>query len=97
MLHLLNYVWPNIFETSPHVIHAVMDAIGGLLVTLGPARLLQYVLQGLFHPSRKVRTVYWKLYNTIYISGQHALVPTYPTIEDDETHSFRRWELEVFI
>ena len=24
--HLLNYVWPNIFETSPHVVNAVQGA-----------------------------------------------------------------------
>merc|ERR1712137_213412 len=29
LLHMLNYVWPNIFEDSPHVIAAVFDAIGG--------------------------------------------------------------------
>ena len=63
MAHLLNYVWPNIFETSPHVINAVTDAIDGLRVALGPTTLLQYLLQGLFHPARKVRTIYWKLYN----------------------------------
>jgi hypothetical protein len=45
MTHLLNVVWPNIFETSPHVINAVMDAIEGLRVALGPARILQYTLQ----------------------------------------------------
>ncbi|KAF8966386.1 U2 snRNP component prp10, partial [Haplosporangium bisporale] len=55
LLHLLNFVWPNIFETSPHVINAVMDAIEGLSVALGPATILQYVVQGLFHPARKVR------------------------------------------
>ncbi len=27
MVHLLNFVWPNIFETSPHVINAVFEAI----------------------------------------------------------------------
>ena len=27
--HLLNFVWPNIFETSPHVINAVLEAIEG--------------------------------------------------------------------
>lgn len=27
LVHLLNHVWPNIFETSPHVINAVMSAI----------------------------------------------------------------------
>lgn len=57
MMHLLNLVWPNCFETSPHVIGAVMDAIEAMRVTLGPGVLLNYVLQGLFHPARKVREV----------------------------------------
>ncbi|KAI7757713.1 hypothetical protein M8C21_024854 [Ambrosia artemisiifolia] len=35
LIHLLNYVWPNIFETSPHVINAVMEAIEGMRVALG--------------------------------------------------------------
>ena len=65
--HLLNYVWPNVFETSPHVIQAVMGALEGLRVAIGPCRMLQYCLQGLFHPARKVRDVYWKIYNSIYI------------------------------
>ena len=55
MIHLLNHVWPNIFETSPHVINAVMDAIVGLRVALGPGFVLMYALQGLFHPARMVR------------------------------------------
>ncbi|EMD38371.1 hypothetical protein CERSUDRAFT_93900 [Gelatoporia subvermispora B] len=54
MLHLMNLVWPNCFETSPHVIGAVMDAVEAMHVTLGPGVLLSYVLQGLFHPARKV-------------------------------------------
>lgn len=45
LIHLLNYVWPNIFETSPHVIQAVMDACEGLRVALGSCKMLQYVLQ----------------------------------------------------
>lgn len=57
MTHLLNLVWPNCFETSPHVIGAVMDAIEAMRVSLGPGVLLSYVLQGLFHPARKVREV----------------------------------------
>ncbi|KAI3722246.1 hypothetical protein L2E82_33277 [Cichorium intybus] len=32
LVHLLNYVWPNVFETSPHVINAVMEAIEGMRV-----------------------------------------------------------------
>jgi hypothetical protein len=37
--HLLNYIWPNIFEVSAHVINAVMEAIEGLMVALGPAKV----------------------------------------------------------
>lgn len=57
MLHLMNLVWPNCFETSPHVIGAVMEAIEAMRVCLGPSILMNYTLQGLFHPSRKVREV----------------------------------------
>jgi splicing factor 3B subunit 1 len=57
MIHLMNLVWPNCFETSPHVIGAVMDAVEAMRVCLGPGILLSYVLQGLFHPVRKVREV----------------------------------------
>lgn len=70
LLHLLNYVWPNIFETSPHVINAVFDAVEGCRVALGPTAILQYVLQGLFHPARRVREVYWKIYNSLYMYAQ---------------------------
>ena len=54
LTHLLNFVWPNIFETSPHVINAVMEAVEGLRVGLGASRLMHYVVQGLFHPARRV-------------------------------------------
>ena len=46
LTHLLNFIWPNIFEVSPHVINAMVEAIEGLTVALGPGRVLQYVLQG---------------------------------------------------
>ena len=45
LAHLLNYVWPNIFETSPHVINAVTEAVEGLRVALGAPKVLQYALQ----------------------------------------------------
>jgi splicing factor 3B subunit 1 len=54
LVHLLNHVWPNIFETSPHVIGAVMDAIEGMRISLGPGNVLLYTMQGLFHPARRV-------------------------------------------
>lgn len=70
MQHLLNYVWPNIFETSPHVINSMTDAIEALRVCIGTPRIMCYTLQGLFHPARKVREIYWKIYNSMYIASQ---------------------------
>jgi splicing factor 3B subunit 1 len=99
LIHLMNFVWPNIFETSPHLINACMEAVEGMRVALGPTKVLQYTLQGLFHPARKVRQVYWKIYNTLYIASQDALITSYPRIQDDKVNSntYRRWELEVFV
>uniref|UniRef100_A0A3B3ICF3 Splicing factor 3b subunit 1 n=2 Tax=Oryzias latipes TaxID=8090 RepID=A0A3B3ICF3_ORYLA len=95
--HLLNYVWPNVFETSPHVIQAVMGALEGLRVALGPCRMLQYCLQGLFHPARKVRDVYWKIYNSIYIGSQDALIAQYPQVYNDDKNVYVRYELEYVL
>ena len=36
LLHLLNYVWPNIFEESAHVIAAVMEAIEAMMIAGEP-------------------------------------------------------------
>ncbi|KAJ7233301.1 hypothetical protein O6H91_16G028400 [Diphasiastrum complanatum] len=97
LVHLLNLVWPNIFETSPHVINAVMEAIEGMRVALGPAIVLSYCLQGLFHPARKVREVYWKIYNSLYIGAQDGLVAAYPVLEDDGNNVYSRPELAMFV
>ncbi|KAL0481841.1 splicing factor 3B subunit 1 [Acrasis kona] len=93
LVHLLNYVWPNVFETSPHVINAVMEAIEGLRVALGPCIMMMYVLQGLYHPSRRVRNVYWKIYNILYIGNQDALTPVYPVLPNDPDNNYHRGEL----
>lgn len=95
--HLMNYVWPNVFETSPHLIMAVFDAIDGFRVSLGPTKVLQYLLQGLWHPARRVRNVYWRLYNNLYIGSQDGLIPSYPKLEDDSEHCYRRTELELLL
>lgn len=84
LIHLLNHVWPNIFETSPHVINAVMSAIQGCTAALGPGPMLLYILQGLFHPAKMVREVYWRIYNAIYIYAQEGLVPFYPSITTND-------------
>ncbi|XJO78124.1 hypothetical protein BDV3_002615 [Batrachochytrium dendrobatidis] len=97
LIHLLNLVWPNIFETSPHVINAVMDAIDGLRVALGPGILLHYTLQGMFHPARRVREIYWKIYNSLYIGSQDALIPMYPRIDDDKRNKYERREMDYVL
>nr|GAT50746.1 predicted protein [Mycena chlorophos] len=78
--HLMNLVWPNCFETSPHVAAAVFGALEAFQVALGPGIVLSYVLQGLYHPARKVREVYWRIYNSVYVGAQDALVPFYPDL-----------------
>jgi splicing factor 3B subunit 1 len=97
LIHLLNHVWPNVFEESPHVIQACFDAIQGLMVALGPNVILRYVLQGLYHPARKVREVHWRVFNTLYIFKADALVAGYPIAEDEEEHTYARTSLELFI
>ncbi|KAH9516487.1 Splicing factor 3B subunit 1 [Dermatophagoides farinae] len=95
LTHVLNYVWPNIFETSPHLVQAFMGSIEGLRVAIGPNKMLQYTLQGLFHPARKVRDVYWKVYNTLYIGAQDSLIAGYPRIPNDSTNNYIRYELII--
>uniref|UniRef100_A0A7S2Y501 Splicing factor 3B subunit 1 domain-containing protein n=1 Tax=Entomoneis paludosa TaxID=265537 RepID=A0A7S2Y501_9STRA len=97
LLHLLNFVWPNIFEESPHVIQAVFDAIQGLMVALGPNVILQYTIQGLYHPARKVREVFWRIYNTLYVYNSDALVAGYPRVEDEGENTYAQTTFELFI
>lgn len=80
-INFLNLLWPNIFETSPHVIARVVDAIESIRYALGVGILMNYVMPGLFHPARKVRASYWRVYNRMYISSAHAMVPYYPRFE----------------
>lgn len=96
LIHLLNYIWPNIFETSPHVINAIMESVESMRVAVGPGNVFLYTVQGLFHPARRVRDVYWKVYNMLYVGSQDGLTPFYPTLEngkDNEENDFMRHEL----
>lgn len=97
MHHLLNLVFPNLFETSPHMINAVTEALDGMRLAVGPGVVILYLLHGLFHPARKVRTVYWRLYNNLYIGSQDALTAFYPDIPSSDDNVYHREELDVFI
>lgn len=97
LTHLLNLVWPNIFEASPHIVQAVTGAIDGCRCALGPAVILNYLLQGLFHPARSVRQTYWRHYNSLCVASQDALVAFYPAMPDAGENTYHRAELDVFI
>ena len=45
LIHLMNCVWPNIFETAPHMMQSFHDATDGMRVSIGPVRVLLYTLQ----------------------------------------------------
>ena len=74
-----------------------MEPIEGMRVPLGPTVILNYYLQGLFHPARKVHEVYWKIHNWLYIGTQDGLVAAYPTLEDESNNIFSRPELVMFV
>lgn len=89
LIHLFNYVIANMFETSPHVINAVTESFESLRLSVGPGHMLHYTLQGLFHPAKRIRDAYWRLYNLLYIGAQDALVPFFPqlpTLQDEESY-----------
>ncbi|KAH9826225.1 Splicing factor 3B subunit 1 [Teratosphaeria destructans] len=94
MLHLLNLLFPNIFETSPHVIDRVIEAIEAVRVSVGVGAVMNYVWAGLFHPARKVRVPYWRLYNDAYVLSADAMVPYYPPLDGSK---LRRPELQVVL
>lgn len=94
MLHFLNLVIPNIFETSPHVITRVLESIDGIRNAVGPGLVLAYTWAGLFQAARKVREPYWKIYNSAYIQQADAMVPYYPQLKAPEYH---RDELDIWI
>lgn len=62
---------------------------------LGPGVIMNHLIQGLFHPARKLRTAYWKAYNNMYMAQSDALVPFMPNIpnadpNDRLSDAFRR-------
>jgi splicing factor 3B subunit 1 len=94
MLHLLNLLYPNLFETSPHVIDRIVEAIDAIRMAVGTGVVMNYVWAGLFHPARKVRTPYWRLYNDAYVQGADAMVPYYPNLADE---GLARHELAIVL
>ena len=76
---------------------SVNDAIEGLSLALGSGTIMQYCLQGLFHPARRIRDVYWRHYNNAYLIGQDDMVPYFPRVENEGKNTYRRYELEYVV
>lgn len=81
-IHFLNLLMPNIFETSSHVINRILEGIEGIRNAVGPGIVLNYTWNGLFHPARKVRVPFWRVYNAAYVQQLDAMVPYYPVLEE---------------
>lgn len=94
MLHLLNLLYPNLFETSPHVIDRIIEAIDAVRMAVGTGMVMNYVWAGLFHPARKVRTPYFRLYNDAYVQGADAMIPYYPNMDEEKLN---RHELAIVL
>ncbi|VDN52048.1 unnamed protein product [Dracunculus medinensis] len=97
LIHIFNYVWPNMLENSPHVIQRFIFASDAMRVSVGPIKVLQYCLQALWHPARKVREPIWKVFNNLILGAQDALVAGYPRIPDTERNTFLRYELDYVL
>ena len=97
ILHIFNHLLPNVFEPSLHFIEAFMNAMDAMRLTLGPGVVLQHVLAGLFHPARKVRSQFWRIYNNLVIYSGGELVPYYPLLESTEENQYNRDEFDVFV
>lgn len=98
-IHFLNLLLPNVYELSPHVIIRILECVDALRLILGPGIFLNYIWTGLFHAARKVRSPFWKIYNTAYIQSCDALVPCYPRVDrlQDSLTSYNVKELDVWI
>ncbi|KAI3406702.2 prp10 [Candida oxycetoniae] len=79
-IHFLNLIMPNIYETSPHVISRILESLDSLRLVLGNGIFMNYIWAGLFHPARKVRDPFWKVFNSAYVQSADSLVPYYPRI-----------------
>nr|CCC53802.1 putative splicing factor 3B subunit 1, fragment [Trypanosoma vivax Y486] len=108
VIHFLNFIHPNIVELLSRnetkiseerlkMVTAVVGYYEAARLVVGSGRMFQYLLQGLFHPAKKVRDIYRRSYNMMYVASPEALVPHYPRVNDDDEHTYVRHELEVLL
>jgi splicing factor 3B subunit 1 len=74
-----------------------LDAIEGTSLAIGPARVMNFTVAGLFHPARRVRMVYWKIYNHLYYNFQDKMVSCFPHVPNEEGRKYDRDVLDIMI
>lgn len=87
LVHLLNFVWPNVFEHSRHIQQAFIYSFEGFRVSLGARIMFLYVAQGMFHAARGVKNIYWRLYRLLFVGSHNALCESrceYDTVFKDQ-------------
>lgn len=73
----------------------MLEAVEAIRLSVGPGIVLMYVLQGLWHPARRVRQVYWRIYNMLYVGSQDSLVPFQPVLKDEKNNNYGQPELMI--
>jgi splicing factor 3B subunit 1 len=105
-VHLLNFVLPTLLEPvvvgkeQRRSVSTVVEVLEAARLVLPPAAVLQLLEQGMFHPARFIRDVYWGAYNTLAVGAGEALVAAYPPVGGDDEHegpTYRRHLLEVVV
>ena len=79
------------------MINAVIEAVEAIKLSVGPGIVLMYVIQGLWHPARRIRQVYWRIYNMLYVSSQDNMVPFQPVLKNDKWNNYEQPELMMFL
>jgi len=78
-MHFLNLVWPNILLNKDiNFTDAIISCMQALSYRLGPEVIAKYAQTGLYHPSRLVRNVFWKVWNNAYILNPEAVASCKP-------------------
>ncbi|WUR02243.1 splicing factor 3B subunit 1 [Vairimorpha necatrix] len=72
LTHHLNLIWYNILETNTIIIKEFNKFIKNFTKTLGAQFLIKYVIQGMFHPSKKVRRRYNEIYEIIKLVDKNV-------------------------
>jgi splicing factor 3B subunit 1 len=102
LVHMLNLIHPNLIETTTgseqfRLTTAVTEVFEAARLTVNPAYLMRMLEQGMWHPARKVRDAYWRVYNSLYLGCGEALVPTYAPTPNEGEATYVRSHLQCLV